>query len=144
MAKKLIAGLITLAMAATLAGCGQRPEEGTVEAFVPTGEISAESVCLDMTLNEDGYYSMFADVTVDFGDDGPIQAVEVDNTALLAFKVSSYYPGGIYLYAGEDMQELIARLKDAADAAGDSEAKDLIESVIEELEMGGPIEGAST
>lgn len=29
-------------------------------------------------------------------------------------------------------------------AAGDSEAKDLIESVIEELEMGGPIEGAST
>ena len=33
---------------------------------------------------------------------------------------------------------------DAAGAAGDSEAKDLIESVIEELEMGGPIEGAST
>ena len=95
-------------------------------------------------MNEDGYYSMFADVTVDFGDDGLIQAVEVDNTALLAFKVSSYYPGGVYLYAGEDMQELIARLKDAAGAAGDSEAKDLIESVIEELEMGGPIEGAST
>lgn len=144
MARKLIAGLITLAMAATLTGCGQQPEEGTVEAFVPTGEISAESVSLDMTLNEDGYYSMFADVTVDFGDDGLIQAVEVDNTALLAFKVSSYYPGGVYLYAGEDMQELIARLKDAAGAAGDSEAKDLIESVIEELEMGGPIEGAST
>ena len=144
MARKLIAGLITLAMAATLAGGGQQPEEGTVEAFVPTGEISAESVSLDMTLNEDGYYSMFADVTVDFGDDGLIQAVEVDNTALLAFKVSSYYPGGVYLYAGEDMQELIARLKDAAGAAGDSEAKDLIESVIEELEMGGPIEGAST
>lgn len=103
MARKLIAGLITLAMAATLAGCGQQPEEGTVEAFVPTGEISAESVSLDMTLNEDGYYSMFADVTVDFGDDGLIQAVEVDNTALLAFKVSSYYPGGVYLYAGEDI-----------------------------------------
>ena len=115
MARKLIAGLITLAMAATLAGCGQQPEEGTVEAFVPTGEISAESVSLDMTLNEDGYYSMFADVTVDFGDDGLIQAVEVDNTALLAFKVSSYYPGGVYLYAGEDMQGLQQKAIDEMD-----------------------------
>ena len=115
-----------------------------MEAFVPTGELSAETVCVDVTANEDGYYSLFADVTVDFGDDGQIQTVSIEDTTLLAFQVSSCYPGGAYIYTGKDMRQLIERLESAASAAGDGETKDLIQSVIEELKTGGPIEGAST
>ena len=144
MKKQVFAAALSLAMVFALAGCSQQPEEGTVEAFVPTGEISAETVCVDVTANEDGYYSLFADVTVDFGDDGQIQTVSIEDTTLLAFKVSSRCPGGAYIYTGEDMQRLIEQLGSAATRAGDGETKDLIQSVIEELETGGPIEGAST
>lgn len=144
MKKRVFAAVLSLAMVFTVAGCSKQPEEGTVEAFVPTGEISAETVCVDVTANEDGYYSLFADVTVDFGDDGQIQTVSIEDTTLLAFQVSSRYPGGAYIYTGEDMKQLIERLESAVSTADDSETKDLIESVIEELEMGGPIEGAST
>lgn len=144
MKKRVFAAALSLAMVFTVAGCSQQPEEGTVEAFVPTGELSAETVCVDVTANEDGYYSLFADVTVDFGDDGQIQTVSIEDTTLLAFQVSSCYPGGAYIYTGEDMRQLIERLESAASAAGDGETKDLIQSVIEELKTGGPIEGAST
>lgn len=144
MKKRVFAAVLSLVMVCAVAGCSQQPEEGTVEAFVPTGELSAETVCVDVTANEDGYYSLFADVTVDFGDDGQIQTVSIEDTTLLAFQVSSSYPGGAYIYTGEDMRQLIERLESVASAAGDGETKDLIQSVVEELKTGGPIEGAST
>lgn len=145
MARKVTAMILAVLMTATLAGCGQQQEEeGSVEAFVPTGEIAAEGVTVDVEVNGDGHYTYLADVAVDFGEDGLIQAVTVENTALLAFSVSSLYEGGVYLYSGTEMQEVIAQLESAADAAEDEAAKELIEGVIEALANGGPIVGEST
>lgn len=142
--KKILAFIITTLLAVSLSGCaGQGETDGTAEAFVPTGELSAQNVIIDIANDDNGHYELLADVTVSFDDDdGMITWIAAEDAVVLAFQVSDYYEGGVYLYSGAEMDELLNALKAIAENTGVSAEE--LQSIIERLENGGPIEGAST
>uniref|UniRef100_A0AAU8AXS5 Uncharacterized protein n=1 Tax=Dulem virus 37 TaxID=3145755 RepID=A0AAU8AXS5_9CAUD len=142
--KKILAFIITMLLAILFSGCVSQSEaDGTAEAFVPTGELSAQNVIIDIANDNNGYYELMADVTVSFDDDGMITWVAAEDAVVLAFQVSDYYEGGVYVYSGTEMDELLSALKAIAENADSNDAEDL-QDIIERLENGGPIEGAST
>lgn len=143
MVKRIFALALAVVMVFSATGCAQEKPDGTVEAVVPTGEISAEQVNAGISTPGDGYYNVFVDITVGFNEDGEISYVYLENPILLAFKVSENWHGGVYLYSGEEMAEMLETLNGIAEAA-DAETKAQLLEIIEQLGYGGPIEGAST
>lgn len=129
--------IFTAALIMLLAGCAAGSGEGDTAAFVPTGEIAAENAIIDIRDNGNGMYEIMADVTATFDEDGRLLWIDAENTALLAFQVSDYYEGGIYVFSAVDMDAIIEALKELPESTE-------LEEVIEQLENHGPITGAST
>lgn len=145
MLKKTMLFILSFVLCVSLVACtSKETSDGTAEAFAPTGEFSADNACVDISIDNDGYYSLMSNVTVHFGDDGEILYIDLNSPTLLAFKVSDRYKGGVYLYSGEAMDDILFKLKTVLNSLNDTENTGLLESVISELEYGGPIEGAST
>lgn len=146
--KKKIVTLISLLTAISLliVGCaGEKQEnDGTAEAFTPTGEISAESVAIDLTTDDGGYYGFMSDVEVSFGDSGEIQYIIVDDPTLLYFQVSDRYPGGAYIMNVEEADAIKSAITAVIEATDNAEISDKLKEALEILDYSGPIEGAST
>lgn len=143
MTRKILAIFMAAAIMLQGAGCTQKEEDGTAEAIIPAGEISAERVNAGLSTDNGGYYDLFVDITVGFGENGEIEYAYLSNPVLLAFKVSEDWPGGVYIYSGEEMCGILESLRRVAEEA-DAETREQLLSILEQLENGGPIEGAST
>lgn len=105
------------------------------------------TVCVDIGVNEDGYYGLMADVTLHYNDDGSLEYVTVIDPALLAFNVSSDRGGGVYLIDLPDGNEAIDELSAIAEemrAAGMEEYAERINKIIEIFTNSGPLTQAST
>ncbi|MCD8015149.1 MAG: hypothetical protein LUG99_18640 [Lachnospiraceae bacterium] len=137
--KKILAFMLCTAMALSLTGCAGE-SDGEAEALVFTGEIAAESVVVDVATDNNGYYEFWADATAYFNDDGVLEWLNLENTTLLAFQVSDDYEGGVYIYSAAEMDEILTALTEALESG----ETDSLQSVIDSLSTGGPIEGAST
>lgn len=143
MARKILAIIIMAVIALQTASCTREQEDGTAEAAIPAGEISAERVNAGLSTDNGGYYDLFVDITVGFGEDGEIEYAFLSDPVLLAFKVSEDWPGGVYIYSGEEMSGMLETMRSIA-AEADAETRERILNILEQLQNGGPIEGAST
>lgn len=104
-------------------------------------------VCVDIGVNEDGYYGLMADVTLHYNGDGSLEYVTVIDPALLAFNVSSQRGGGVYVIDLPDGNEAIDELSALAEelkAAGNEEYAERLNRIIEIITSGGPFTQAST
>ncbi|MCD7805160.1 MAG: hypothetical protein LUH03_08450 [Oscillospiraceae bacterium] len=137
--KKIFAFMLCTAFALTCAGCAGE-NEGEVVAVVPTGEIAAENVVVDVETDSNGYYEFWADATVCFNDVGVIEWINLESSTLLAFQVSDDFAGGVYIYSAAEMDEILAALTEVLESG----ATDSLQSIIDSLSAGGPTEGAST
>lgn len=105
------------------------------------------SVCVDIGVNEDGYYGLMSDVTICYSEDGSIAYITVLDPVLLAFNVSSERGGGVYLIDLPDGNEAIDELSAMAEelkATGMTEYAERINRIIEIITSGGPFTQAST
>ncbi|MCD7958389.1 MAG: hypothetical protein LUF89_02400 [Ruminococcus sp.] len=137
--KKILAFMLCATLALMCTGCASE-NEGEAVAVIPTGEIAAESVVVDVETDSNGYYEFWADATVYFNDDGVIEWINLESPTLLAFQVSDDYEGRVYIYSAAEMDEILAVLTEALESG----ETDSLQSVIDSLGTGGPIEGAST
>lgn len=105
-----------------------------------------EDICVDIGVNEDGYYGTYADVDINYYD-GAVSWIYVKDPTLLAFNVSSEYENGVFIMSGTEGDSLVKVLKEtveAAEAAGNNELATEIYAALEILYRSGPFKQAST
>lgn len=140
--KKLLSIIIALFCIITLSSCGQTETQQETRA-----DEKYENVCVDIGVNEDGYYGLMADVEIHRDTDGELGYIYIENPALLAFCVSSKWDGGVYILKQTEGNEIIDTLTEIAETletAGNSELADQLNEVISTLGYSGPITKAST
>ena len=148
MAKK--AALLLLAMLLiALSACGRAATASVTEtASAQKGEKTDhfEKVCVDIAVNDDGYYATYTDMDIHYAD-GEISWVLIDQPTLLAYEVSSAWDGGICLLSGKESKEMSSALKKAKKLAknnGDKELLKELEGALSVLEESGPYKQQST
>lgn len=125
--KRIIPILLTLMF--LLTGCSKPVEEEpivTYDEYYP-------NICAGITVGEEGYYSMFADVELHYYK-GELADVELSNPVLLAFRHSEDWDGGYYVYSYEEIQAIIEVLKQYPE----------LSDIVNELEQGLLMTEAST
>lgn len=142
--KKLFAVLLVLVLL-FLTACGTTPIVASESDWTET-DIKAECVPVGITVNEDGYYCIFADVDIDFYE-GEISNIEITETALLSFQVSSLYGGGVYVIGIDDGAQIIDSLSELADELrqnGNEEAAERLDNILKIILVSGPYTSVST
>ena len=145
--KKVIAVIIVLTLV-LLTACGTTTVASDEGERMPYEKQTIEAKCVPvgLTVNEDGYYCIFADVGVDLIDD-EIVNIEIEETALLSFKVSSIYGGGVYVIGLDDGAYMIDSLTETVDElrqSGNEELAERLENILEIIMYSGPYTQAST
>lgn len=142
--KRIVQLFICLAIVFALTSCGQQ----TVPAGSETPEERSEryeQVCVDIGVNEDGYYGLMADVEINYyGKE--LEYIYIDDPALLAFCVSSER-GGVWLIDLEKGNQIIDELTEVSEAlkeAGLTDYGSRIDAIIEKIASCGPFTQAST
>ncbi len=131
--KKLLAILLSLSMVLAFTGCQSKEPEQVAEDFVYIG----------IRTHEDGYYSLMSSVELKYYE-GELSEIYIDEPTLLAFAVSSFYNGGVYILDLTEGEELINELSVIAEELENPELAEKINAIIEYLQQIGPITGAST
>jgi len=135
--KKLLAILLSLSMVLAFTGCQAKEPEVTSE------RVAEDHVCIGIRAHEDGYYSLMSSVELTYYE-GELSEIYIDEPTLLAFAVSSFYSGGVYILDLTEGEELINELSAIAAEIEDPELAERINAIIEYLQQIGPITGAST
>lgn len=135
--KKLLAILLSLTMVLAFTGCQTKEPEITSE------QITEDFVCIGIRTHEDGYYSLMSSVELNYYE-GELSEIYIDEPTLLAFAVSSFYNGGVYILDLAEGEELINELSAIAEETENPELVSRINAIIEYLQQIGPITGAST
>lgn len=147
MKKRILAILTALAML-TLTACGNNPVQQTpTEAEQGERTEEYENICVDIGVNEDGYYGLMSNVSIHYDEDGTLGWISVLDPVLLAFNVSSESGGGVYVINLPDGEKAIDELSSVAEAlkaAGKTEYAERIDAVIAIITSGGPYTQAST
>lgn len=147
MKKRILAILTALAML-TLTACGNTPVQQTpTEAEQGERTEEYENICVDIGVNEDGYYGLMSNVSIHYDEDGTLGWISVLDPVLLAFNVSSESGGGVYvinLPSGEKAIDELSSVAEALKAAGMTEYAERIDAVIAIITSGGPYTQAST
>lgn len=138
--KRILSLILCFIFILSLCSCGgmQEAETERTETY--------KSVCVDIGVNEDGYYGLMGDVDIHYnGDD--LGYIYIDNPCVLAFSVSSERGGGVWLLDLDDGYTAIDELTAIAEALkenGQTDYADKIDSVIAIMAKGGPLTKAST
>ena len=135
--KKLLAILLSLSIVLAFAGCQTKESEVTSE------QVAEDFVCIGIRTHEDGYYSLMSSVELSYYE-GELSEIYIDEPTLLAFAVSSFYNGGVYILDLTEGEELINELSAIAEETENPELAERINAIIEHLRQIGPITGAST
>lgn len=133
----------------TFSACTPKAEDEqptqTADVFTEHTE-EYEAVCVDVGVNEDGYYGLMANVIIHY-QDGQLSYITVLDPALLAFNVSSQRGGGVYVIDLPDGNEAIDELSAMSEemrAVGNEEYAERLNRIIEIITSGGPFTQAST
>lgn len=105
-----------------------------------------ENMCVDIKINEDGFYSLMSNVQVHYVN-GEIDYLSLDEPTLLSFVISSQYNHALWLLdknEGEKIINNLTELKNELEKQGDDEQAIKIKNIIEYFKNIGPITGAST
>jgi len=79
--------------------------------FMSMGDrTETKRIPVGIKVNEEGYYSLLADVEFAYYD-GEISEIYLDNPTLLAFKVSEYWQGGAMVYDYDTIRAIIDVLR---------------------------------
>lgn len=135
--KKLLAILLSLSMVLAFTGCQAKEPEVTSE------QVTEDFVCIGIRTHEDGYYSLMSSVELTYYE-GKLSEIYIDEPTLLAFAVSSFYNGGVYILDLTEGEELINELFAITAEIDNLELVDRLNAIIEKLQQIGPITGAST
>lgn len=144
--KRLLMLLMAAVLCLNLTACAEpikEQEEQPVQEVTEDENVTCEMVCVGVEVGEQGYYSLLADVELDYYD-GKVSAVYIIDPALLAFSVSERWAGGVCLMSGEDMAELMTLLHEMLQTYRSEALQEDILKVIEMLENSPAITGAST
>lgn len=147
--KKLLALLLAVLMVFAFVGCGKQPE--TVDTGQPEQTTGArvesyEGACVDIGVNEDGYYGLMGDVEIRYEDDG-LGYIYIKDPVVLAFCVSSEHNGGVWVLDLDDGERVVADLTevyDALTAAGNTDLAAKVKAAIDTITTSGPYTQAST
>ncbi len=149
--KKLFAVLLVLVLL-TLTACDAAPEiPGETPSETVTSEVqdetkNAEHICVDIAVNQSGFYSLFADAELQYHD-GEIDCIYITNPALLAFQVSEQFGGGVYLLnldEGEYIVDALTEIANTMKGKGEDNLAEQLEYIINTITESGPITNAST
>ena len=105
-----------------------------------------DSVCVDVSAHEDGFYSLISNVEIHYYDGG-IGYISINDPTLLAFQVSSMYKGGVWMLdldEGQTIMDELTNVSETLKEQGDSELAGKIENLIEIMSRSGPFTNAST
>ncbi len=142
--KKLLAILLSLSMVLAFTGCqSNEPEIVSTVTENSTEQITQDYAIIGIRTHEDGYYSLMSSVELNYYD-GKLTEIYIDEPTLLAFAVSSFYNGGVYILDLIEGEELINELSAIAGEIENPELAERIIAIIEYLQQIGPITGAST
>lgn len=150
--RKIFALLLALVM--LLTGCSAPgPAVNNTETSAPVSSeehseetIYSECAVIDIAVDEDGYYCLMGQISVDLFDGEPI-AVVIDDPALLAFRVSSTMDGGVYVFKlneGDAVIECLTAVMEELTATGQTELAAEIQEVLDVFSCSGPYIQAST
>lgn len=140
--KKVLAIMLCTILLLVCTSCTNTPENA--ETAEP---IKYENLCIDIGVNEDGYYGLMSDVDIHYGEDGSIDWIYLDDPVVLAFKVSSEWDGGVYLLkqsVGNSAIDTLAEVSTELRDSGNNDLATRIDAVISIIGNAGPITGAST
>ena len=158
MKRKIFAVLLALVM--LLTGCGapgpaantSEPVDGGIQDVIPDTDahteetLYCESAIIDLTVHDDGYYCLMSDISVTMYDGQPI-AVVIDDPALLAFQVSTFMDGGVYVFKlneGDAVIESLTAVMEELTAKGETDLAAEIQEALDVFSVSGPFIQAST
>lgn len=128
--KRIIAILMALVLAVLLAACGgesEQPDKDIVEEY--------KSIVVDISDADNGFFNTMADVELHYYA-GELSYILVKEPTLLAFKVSDEWVGGMCVYSGEQICDILQMLVELeASFIDDEDARlDDVELIIDKLE----------
>ena len=151
--RKVITFIATALIASALTAYGMVAYQGSQMAAPDVITISAEDstvdaskLCVDVTVNGDGYYSLMSDVELSYYN-GELSSILIDDPVLLAFQVSSEHNGGVWLMNLDEGQSTIAELTETVNELqekGESELAERIRQIVDTLMRCGPYTHEST
>ena len=128
--KRIIAILMALVLTVLLAACGgesEQPDKDIVEEY--------KSAVVDISDADNGFFNTMADVELHYYA-GELSYILVKEPTLLAFKVSDEWVGGMCVYSGEQICDILQMLVELeASFMDDEDARlDDVELIIDKLE----------
>lgn len=156
--KKVLRFLLVLSIIFTLVSCSTSSVTDETDATNTsiTKSTHAENdaveshkstdVIVDISDDYYGYFSNYADVTIEYDkDNGVIYYVHVDNPALLAFEISDRHVGGLGTITGNDLNFVLTNLHEyASNTEMSEEDAEMFRKVLYVLNSIACVEGAST
>ena len=141
--KKVLQFLLVLSIIFALVSCSTSSVNDTtneVESY------QSNEVIVDISDDYYGYFSNYADVTIEYDNDtGMIHYIHVDNPALLAFEIDDRHEGGLGTVTGNEVNFMLTNLQNYASNADMSEEDaEMFRKVLDILNGISCIEGAST
>lgn len=141
--------MLSLAIGESSALAEMKIDQTPKTKVVTTDEERTEKyndICVDIGINEDGYYALMGDIEINYSKDA-VDYIYVEDPAVLTFSVSSEYKGGVWVLDLDEGQKAIDELTEIVEilkASGNSELTSRIEAVIETISNSGPFTQAST
>lgn len=105
-----------------------------------------QNMCVDIQVNEDGYYSLMSDVEVHYDND-KISYISLKEPTLLSFAISSKHENAVWLLdqsKGEAFINELMVINEELKNQGNHELSKKVEAIISQFASIGPITGAST
>lgn len=157
--KKLLALLLALVLV-VLTACGTTPAVDNAEPPVnnettasdnssaaPDNENDvADNIVVGISVGEDGYYCLMADVELGYYE-GDIVEIGITDPALLSFQVSENFDYGVYIFSlteGDAILETLAEVMQELESTGQNELAARIRLILDDFSNAGPIISAST
>ena len=145
--RKIIALIAAFFMILPLSACGTSAmETKNTGAYEDDHTETYDSVCVDVSAHEDGFYSLISNVEIHYYDGG-IGYISINDPTLLAFQVPSMYKGGVWMLdldEGQTIMDELTNVSKTLKEQGDSELAGKIENLIEIMSRSGPFTNAST
>lgn len=107
--KIICAALALLCACLLLVGCSRNDSSTTADLPQSINELNLENICVDIATDNNGFYSLIANVNLCSGESG-IYSLYITDPRVLAFNVSDSYIGGVCLINGMDIETLLDRL----------------------------------
>jgi len=128
--KRVIALFMAVVLTVLLAACGgesPKPNEDYTE--------EVKSVVVDISDADNGYFDTVADVELHYHN-GELSYILVNEPTMLAFEVSDEWVGGMCVYSGEQISEVLQMLVEieARHMEDGDTMLDTLEQIIEKLE----------